>query len=61
MERRYKILKEKNPFMLDLIKKLHEKSEEFLKDHENKKSVYAENFENPALKSMYDEAWELLK
>ena len=61
MERRFKVLKEKNPFILSFIEEIHEKSEDTIKHNQNKKAVYAENFDNPALKAMYDEAWELLQ
>lgn len=37
-----------------------EKSEDMIKDNKQKKAVYAEAFDKPSCKNMYDEASELL-
>lgn len=41
--------------------KLHEKCDEVLRLHPEKKSVYAEKFEDKSFEGMYLEAWDLLK
>jgi hypothetical protein len=38
-----------------------ERSEQVVKDNKEKKGVYAENFEAPAMQALYEDVWELLQ
>jgi hypothetical protein len=59
-ETQYKLFKDKHPYMFDVIEEFHKKSEEAIKDHPEKKGVYAEGFENLTMQAVYTEAWDLL-
>lgn len=38
-----------------------ERAERAVKDHKEKKAVYAEHFESPTMQPLYEEVWELLQ
>jgi len=38
-----------------------ERAEQAVKDHKEKKAVYAEDFEAPTMQGLYQEVWELLQ
>lgn len=61
MDRRYAALQKSNPFMFEFIGFLHDKAEDTLKLHPEKKIVYNEAFDKPELSIMYEEAWDFVQ
>lgn len=59
--KRVKELSEKYKFTFEFLDDIHQKCDDMLRDHKEKKAVYTEKFEEKSLEGMYMEAWDLLK
>lgn len=60
LDKNYRDLKNKSPFLISFFAEITDKSRETIKRNTEKKAVYAENFENNATQAMYMELVELI-
>lgn len=61
VEQKYHAKVARSGWFFKMLDQWVERAAQVAEDHKEKKAVYAENFEAPTMKALYDEVWELLQ
>lgn len=61
VDQKFHSIEKKAGWFFKMLDQWVERSEQVVKDNKEKKGVYAENFEAPATRALYEDVWELLQ
>lgn len=61
VEKQYHDKVHRSGWFFQMLDQWVERANQAVKDHKEKKAVYAENFESPTMQALYQEVWELLQ